>query len=216
MKPGTDGVLLGAWATPFQSEKVLDVGTGTGLIALMMAQRFENAEITGVDIDNEAVKESAQNFRNSPWSDRLNSMEQDFREMQFLSDYDLIVSNPPFFRNGVASPSQQRTFARHEASLPLNILLKQAYEALSPSGVLAIITPADYEEDVIYQAALMKLFPTRICKVISVEGKSPKRIMWEFSKRDEGTHQETLIIRDSKNRFTKEYIDLTKDFYLDF
>lgn len=216
MKPGTDGVLLGAWASAENPQRIIDVGTGTGLIAMMLAQRYEHAIITAVEIDPVAAAEAEQNFINSPWHDRLITVTGDFSKFLSFSKFDLIVSNPPFFTSGKPSPDKSRAMARHESSLPLGILFQQAKKLLSDRGRLAIITPCGNEDEIIFEAAMKKIYPWRICEVISVEGKTPIRIMWEFSLSDDGLERESIIIRDRDNNFTDTYKELTKEFYLDF
>lgn len=216
MKPGTDGVLLGAWAAARNPGRILDVGCGTGLIALMLAQRYPGALITAVEIDKVAAEEARVNFGNSPWSDRLFIVPGDFARFVTFSKFDLIVSNPPFFTSGSPSPDAARARARHESSLPFTLLFQQALRLLTPSGRLAMITPADCGESLIFEASLQKLYPRRICRVTTVEGKPASRIMWEFALTDGPTVQEQLTLRDSQNRYTGEYRRLTKDFYLDF
>lgn len=216
MKPGTDGVLLGAWGSADVARRIIDVGTGTGLIALMMAQRYAEAEITAVEIDERAASEAALNFSNSPWSDRLSVVTGDFAEFQTDRKFDLIVSNPPFFKTGLMSPSASRAIARHENSLPFPTLFSKADSMLSDNGTLALITPAEYRDDLIFQAAMARLYPRRICEVRSVEGKAPFRIMWEFKKYDGVTINEVLTIRSRADEFTPDYRQLTAEFYLQF
>ncbi|MDE7153380.1 MAG: methyltransferase [Muribaculaceae bacterium] len=216
MKPGTDGVLLGAWATAENPVRILDVGTGTGLIALMLAQRYAEALITAVEIDKTAADEAQANFKNSPWSERLFIVPGDFARFVTFSKFDLITSNPPFFTSGRPSPDHARAMARHESSLPFTLLFQQAAKLLSPSGRLAMITPADCEDNLIFEASMQRLYPRRICRVTTVAGKKPMRIMWEFSLTDGPVAQEQLTLRDAQNHFTEEYQQLTKDYYLDF
>lgn len=216
MKPGTDGVLLGAWATAHEPRRIIDAGTGTGLIALMMAQRYPEAIISAVEIEETAANEAEMNFSATEWADRLIIVKGDFAQFVSFSKFDLIVSNPPFFTTGQASPSSKRAMARHESSLPFSTLFAQSAKLLSEDGTLAIITPSGIEDEIIYNASLQRLYPRRVCRVISVEGKPPKRIMWEFSRHDGEIIHEQLIIRDQSDNFTDRYRNLTKDFYLDF
>ena len=215
MKPGTDGVLLGAWASAENPHRIIDIGTGTGLIAMMLAQRYENAIITAVEIDKAAADEAEMNFANTPWNDRLITVRGDFAMFMSFSKFDLIVSNPPFFTNGMQSPDKERAMARHESSLPFKVIFQQSATLLSDNGRLAMITPAECEAELIYEAALQRLYPKRICHVTSVEGKKPIRIMIEFGRRDGEITREELCIRDRSNNFTDNYRELTKDFYLD-
>ena len=194
MKVGTDGVLLGAWCPVDDAHHVLDVGTGCGVIALMVAQRNPQAVIKGIDIDHDAIMESVLNFNNSPWSNRLSAIETDFNSMIDHQRYDLIISNPPFFTNGVLPTGEARTTARHTSSLSYRQLI---------DGAISI------------QAATFASLPVRhLTRVIPVEGSIPKRTLWLFSRQDIPYHEDTLTITHSDGSFTDEYVALTGAFYL--
>jgi len=214
MKVGTDGVLLGAWCPVEGIQQTLDVGTGCGVIALIIAQRNNEARITGIDIDPGAIDEAAINFERSPWGDRLTALKCDFNEMTSPDKYDLIVSNPPFFTNGVLPTGDARTTARHTLSLTYRQLIEGAAARLTDDGILALISPTDAEGDIIEATTFASLPVIRLTRVIPVEGAAPKRTLWQLSRRQVSYHENTLTIAHSDNTFTREYIDLTDAFYL--
>ena len=188
MKVGTDGVLLGAWAfggiPPEREVRVLDVGCGTGVIALMLAQRFQSAIITGVEINSDAAGEAALNFSASSWGDRLSVTCSDFLEYAVMDGlpgfYDLIISNPPFFTNGALAPDLSRRAARHEGSLDLASLMARASVLLKPGGRLGMVLPVEQQSRMELQAALSGMTLVPICYVKTVDRKAPRRIMCEL------------------------------------
>ena len=214
MKVGTDGVLLGAWCPVEDARHVLDVGTGCGVIALMVAQRNASAVIDAIDIDHDAIEEAALNFNASPWNDRLTAMEGDFNHLQVAVGYDLIVSNPPYFTNGVLPTGDARTQARHTASLTYRQLIEGASRLLTDDGALALISPTDAERVIIEAATFTSLPVRQMVRVIPVEGTAPKRTLWLLSRRDIPYHEGTLTIAHHDGTFTDEYIALTGAFYL--
>lgn len=215
MKIGTDGVLLGAWAEVENGSDILDVGSGTGIISLMLAQRFPQSNITAMEISTDAASESERNFSCSPWGDRLRVINSDFRNHSFRSkEFDCIVSNPPFFNNGIKSPDAFRAKARHDDTLSAIDIIRFGARLLSKTGKISLITPADLEENLIYEATLAGLTPTRLTRVCSVEGKKPIRLLSEFSSKASATISDVLVIRDKNNSFSDNYINLVKDFYI--
>ena len=214
MKVGTDGVLLGAWCPVTGTRRVLDVGTGCGVIALMVAQRNSEAVVDAIDIDQGAIEEATVNFTNSPWSDRLTARLEDFNDMADREHYDLIVSNPPYFTDSLLSPDAIRTLARHTGSLSYQQLIEGAVRRLSPDGMLALISPTDAESTIIEAAAMASLPVRQLTRVIPVEGAAPKRTLWLLSRRAIPYHENSLTIAHSDGSFTSEYIALTRDFYL--
>lgn len=213
MKVGTDGVLLGAWCPVAGARHVLDVGTGCGVIALMIAQRNHEAVITGIDIDHDAVQEATLNFERSPWSDRLTAVEGNFNDMS-TSGFDVIVSNPPFFTNGVLPAGDARIAARHTQSLTYRQLIEGAARLLSSHGALALISPTDAEGEIIEAATFATLPVRQVTHVIPVDGALPKRTLWLLTPRDIAYHEDTVTIANRDGTFTEEYIELTGDFYL--
>ena len=214
MKVGTDGVLLGAWCPVQGARRVLDVGTGSGVIALMVAQRNEHALIKGIDIDPGAIEEAALNFANSPWRDRLTAQLLDFNKLESRERYDLIISNPPYFTDSLLPPDAARTLARHTATLSYRQLIEGAARRLTDDGTLVLISPTE-AEGIIIEAATFASLPVRnITRVVPVEGAAAKRILWLLSRRDIPYHDDTLTIAHRDGTFTSEYVSLTGDFYL--
>ncbi len=215
MKVGTDGVLLGAWCPVEGACRVLDVGTGCGVIALMIAQRNATAVINAIDIDHDAVEEATLNFERSPWGDRLTAIEGDFNDLQpTVEHYDLIISNPPYFTNGVLPTGDARTTARHTGSLTYRQLIDVAARLLGDNGSLCIITPSDAEGDIVEAATFASLPICQLTRVIPVDGAVPKRSMWMMSRRSLPYREDTLTIAHSDGTFTSEYVALTGAFYL--
>ena len=214
MKVGTDGVLLGAWCHVDGARRVLDVGTGCGVIALMIAQRNAHAVIDAIDIDSNAIVEATLNFSNSPWAERLTAINGDFNELEDAKRYDLIVSNPPFFTNGVLPTGDARTTARHTGALTYSQLIDGAARSMADGGALALISPTDAEGDIIEAATFASLPVRQRVRVIPVEGATPKRTLWQLSRRDMPYREGSITIAHRDGTFTREYIALTGDFYL--
>lgn len=219
MKIGTDGVLLGAWANINQAKNILDIGSGSGLITLMVAQR-SNANVCGIEIDEDAAKQSVENIKWSPWSNRITIINSDFiawcTANNEIPKFDHIVSNPPFFNNGPTAPNASRALARHNNSLDYNQLLNLSKELLSEDGKISVISPIDRENDIIFYSTIEHLYIHRITHVYSKEGGKATRILWEFSKRKCSTQHSSIAIRDCNNNYSQDYINLTREFYLNF
>lgn len=214
MKVGTDGVLLGAWAAAENIFQVLDVGTGTGLIALMLAQRNPQAQITAVEIDATASTQAKLNAIRSPWADRIDVICNDFRLFQTKNKYNLIVSNPPYFVDALNCPDKQRNMARHTCELNYELLFQRSAQLLCEQGRVCIIIPAEVEKLVIDTAWKYKLYPSRRLRVFTKPGKPCRRVLISFSLQEKECVEEMLCIEVEHNQFTPEYIALTKDFYL--
>ncbi len=219
MKIGTDGVLLGAWANINQTQNILDIGSGSGLISLMMAQRT-NANICGIEIDDDAAKQSIENIKYSPWANRITIINSNFIDWAIANNeiykFDHIISNPPFFNNGPTAPNASRALARHSHSLDYNQLLNLSKDLLAENGKISVISPIERENDIIFYATLENLYISRLTHVNSKEGGKTTRILWEFSKIKCSTDYSTITIRDDKNNYSQEYINLTNEFYLNF
>ena len=219
MKIGTDGVLLGAWTKIDNSEdSVLDIGSGTGLISLMMAQRSDAELIDAVELDPSAYEESVYNFENSPWGDRLFCYHSSFQEFaQEIEDsYDLIVSNPPFFKR-TTSVSIERDRARNDHNLPAKDLLQGVQALLSATGRFACVLPADDAEGFINLAEERGLFLSRRCEVKGRLDTKVIRTLMEFDrvkKSKDPVLLEQLTIEIERHQYTEEYIGLVQDFYL--
>lgn len=214
MKVGTDGVLLGAWAAIKDAQNILDIGTGTGLISLMLAQRNSNAIITAIEIDENASLECQLNFKNSHWSDRLNLLNADLKLFQKSDLFDLIVSNPPFFNNTYKAKNEERNQARQTESLSFEDLLFCTASLLLPNGKACFIIPYQAEEKFIALAQKNKLFLNKRTRVKGNINTKIKRSLLEFSFVDKEVTESELSIEISRHVYTKEYIALTKKFYL--
>lgn len=217
MKVGTDGVLLGAWANICEAKRILDVGTGTGLIALMMAQR-SNAIVDAVEIDEPSANQAKENVKSSRWSDRVTVYQEAFQDFAKKSTqkYDLIVSNPPYFMQSLKSPEVARTVARHTDQLPYSDLLDGISKLLVKGGRFAGIFPYVEGNVFVAEASVYGLYCNKRVSVLGKTQGAIKRIMLEFSQERLPLVQERLAIRDIDSEYTTEYINLTKDFYLAF
>ncbi len=217
MKVGTDGVLLGAWTDVGQSKNILDVGTGTGLIALMVAQRNPAAAIWAIDIDSGAVVQAKENVANSSFADRMTVELCDFRHCasQWPNKFDLIISNPPWFGNSLLSPDAGRTKARHSVSLTLEELLHSAAGCLNQYGTLALILPFDKREELKAMSAKHGFFLKRETIVYPLPDSLPKRLLTEWMRLPlENPLQSRLIIEHARHQYSGEFVDLVREFYL--
>lgn len=214
MKVGTDGVLLGAWCDVDGVKSVLDVGTGCGLIALMVAQRNKECFIECLDIDADSVDEAKINIAKSPWPERITASVADFKRFSEFRFYDLIVSNPPFFDNGILSPDKSRRNARHSIELSISDLISHAIPMLSDQGRLCLITPTDAEDDIITSCKKGRVFVNRKVSVYTKAGGAKKRYLWEIRKQSSHIVLSDLYIQDMNGKYSKEYVDLCKDFYI--
>lgn len=217
MKIGTDAVLLGAWSSvntnPFS---VLDIGSGTGVIALMHAQKSSAEIIDAIEIDENAYEQCVSNFENSNWNDRLFCYHASLEEfVEEIDDkYDLIVSNPPFYKEDYKSENQQRDVARFEDALPFKHLIKSASKLLSKEGVFHVIIPYKESENFIELSKIEKLLPSKILNIKGSSESEIKRTIIEFSFKEKDVVSNELIIETSRHNYTKDYVSLTKDFYL--
>ena len=219
MKVGVDSVLLGAWADVDHACRILDVGTGTGLLALMMAQRNAEAVVDAVEIDTDACRQARQNIAGGPWPERIRVVCDDFRNFADTCSfrYDLIICNPPFFTDSLKSTDEKRNAARHNDSLPHSDLLSGAAKLLAPSGRLAVVLPPAEARLLIDKAKAYTLFPRRILEVSSFAGKPPRIMLVELSRYVCPADEKTLYIEKvDRSDYTDEYKNLTKAFYLKF
>lgn len=218
MKIGTDGVLLGAW-TPLDNApySILDVGTGTGIIALMLAQRSGAELIDAIEIDDDAYEQATTNFENAPWNDRLFCYHASFLEFASEIDdaYDLIVSNPPFYTEDYKSDDSSRTTARFADALPFEHLLAGTRKLLASEGEACFIIPFKEEENFIHLAESMQLFPKKITHVRGNQKSAIVRSLLCFSRHQTNTLEiNELVIEKGRHDYTNEYIALTKAFYM--
>ena len=213
MKVGTDGALLGAWTNCSDAKTGLDVGTGSGLIALMLAQRSE-ALIDAIDSDENACLQAGINFRLSPFASRLQVLCRDFLHYCPEKSYDLIVSNPPYFENSLKSPDKQRSAARHADELSLNGLLEKSYQLLSPDGRLSLILPADNFDSAQDIAQQTGFYLTRKTAVSAIENRSPKRVLLEYAKIFVPPVENEIFIEKSDHSYSEEFTALMKAYYL--
>lgn len=217
MKIGTDGVLLGAW-TPLINNpyNLLDIGAGTGILSLMLAQRSNLEQIDAIEIDEGAYEQCVENFETSPWSDRLFCFHAGLDE--FVDDpedeYDLIISNPPFYTDTFKSENTQRDIARFEDALPFEELIEAADLLLSDNGIFSVIIPYKEETKFVSMCKELELFPLKITRVKGTPTAEIKRSLLAFTRIEQTPIIDELTIEISRHQYTPEYIALTQDFYL--
>ena len=214
MKVGTDGLLLGAWAQG--GKHVLDIGTGTGLIALMMAQRFPDAHVDAIDIDADAASQAEENARRSPFADRVAVRCVSLQEYVEEREYDSIVCNPPFFTQSLQSPDSKRTLARHSVALPFDDLFRHARRLMSEDGVLSIVVPSDALSQIETAAVMNNLFLVRRCFVRTTRKKPARRLLLSFSQKPSPFHDEEGVIQEAVNEPSEWYRNLNCDFLLKY
>ena len=228
MKVGTDGVLLGAWAEG--GKRILDIGVGTGLISLMMAQRFPEAQVLGIDIDPDACGQARENVAASPFAGRVDveccalqemggverrEKREGISSLVVEGGFDAIVSNPPFFVNSMKNPDRKRSLARHSDSLPFAELMRGVKRWLSEDGVFSAIVPAEVVEEFVAEAYCSGLSLTRKCGVKTVERKQPKRYLLAFRKKRVTTLEEEVnTMTDSQGNRSSWYAKIMEEFYL--
>ena len=217
MKVGTDSVLLGAWVEVENPKHILDIGTGTGLLALMMAQRFNEATIVAVELNNGALIDANYNFKNSPFSERIKLIEADFNHYQIEGEYqyDLIISNPPYFKNSLKSPTEGRNTARHQNELDLNSLIKKSVCLLSDEGIIALILPEELmvELNEILETTKLKIIRETIVKSKS-EGKVIRRMLEICKYQKFSLRFNELVLHDGGRAYSDAVKRLIADFYL--
>lgn len=216
MKVGTDGVLLGAWADVTCVGSILDIGTGSALIALMLAQR-SSAHITAIDIDKDAVNQAILNVENSPWTSRIDVFESSLSHFcsKTIQKFDLIVSNPPYFKNALKTPSELRTIARHAEADFHNQLILSAHKLLQNEGKLCLILPL-VEGEQCYEYALSQgLYCSKYVQVFPKPNAEPKRLLMEFRLLScECVHTELVIESEIRHQYSSQFSEMLQDFYL--
>ncbi|WNJ21572.1 methyltransferase [Pontibacter sp. G13] len=216
MKIGTDGILLGAWANVSDRKRILDVGTGTGLIALMAAQRNGEASLMGIEPDPDAADQARQNMEGSPWAGRLAVENVRLQDWQPDIQYDCILSNPPYFPTGIRSADDRRAAARHMDGLPLQALLRHSERLLDESGMLSLILPIDQRSPLLSLAEADGWKLRRMVEVKPIAHKPPFRILVELGRQvlKEPDFQELTIQSGGANEYSEEFRTLTHPFYL--
>lgn len=205
MKVGTDGVLLGGWAVG--GERILDIGCGTGVIALMMAQRYPASHVVAIDIDEGAFRQTTMNIQESPFADRVEAY-QVYLQNYFTDPFDAIVCNPPFFANQLKGPDQQRNMARHTDSLSFADLFKHAKRLLKSTGTFSLVVPDSARSEIDFQAVLNGFYPLHECAVKTTQKKAPKRFLLSYGLVAQPCLHTELIIG------SETYQEMLKDFYL--
>ena len=217
MKIGTDAVMLGAWANiKHYPNSILDIGSGTGIIALMLAQRSNAELIDAIEIDESAYEQCVENFENSPWSDRLFCYHASLEEFTDEVDakFDVIISNPPFYTDDFKSENTKRDLARFSDAMPFEHLIKSVSKLLSEDGKFSVIIPYKEEESFINFASKINLFLNRILHVRGNPNSETKRSLLEFSFSKTEIKTEELTIEEGRHNYTNDYVNLAKDFYL--
>lgn len=218
LKVGTDGVLLGAWADVSECKNILEIGAGSGVISLMLAQRNKNALVDAVEIDNHSSVKANKNIMCSSWSDRISiyhSSIQEFSKKENL--YDLIVCSPPYFRNSMKPQKREDLFSKHDDNLPYEALIAIAYKMLDNLGKFCVILPSSEEIYFKRLASAQGFYISKLLHMLPVIDKPAKRILMQFEKSRKHISYGTIAILDSPaGDYTQEYKDLTKDFYLNF
>ena len=213
MKVGTDGVLLGAWA--LGGKRILDIGSGTGLISLMMAQRYPEAQVVGIDLDAEACAEARENVAASPFADRVNIVDCRLQDYESVEKFDAIVSNPPFFLNSLKNPDSKRSMARHADSLPFRELFRGVKLLLSDDGVFSAIVPVEVLEAFASEGYMHGFYLLRQCGIKTVERKQPKRYLLTFAKHRSMEMDDMVeTMMDSEGNHSEWYAKITEEFYV--
>lgn len=208
---GTDAVLLGILSNVHQAKQILEVGTGTGIISLMIAQRNPEAIILAIDINSEAVDVSQNNFSNSPFSDRIKSQLQDFKSFETEEKFDLIISNPPYFE---INSSDKDILARQRLELDFSDLIKKASQLLSAEGLFSVIIPVDSEKQFTQISLENSLFLHRKITIKGIKTAEPKRVVLEYAFKQSEIKEENFIIEKAPRVYSDEYLKLTKEFHL--
>ena len=215
MRVGTDGVLIGAWCNCAGARRILDVGTGTGLVAIMAAQRSE-AQVTAVEIDADAAGQARRNAENSPWNGLICVECTDISDFTANSGFDRIVCNPPYFRNSLRCPDAGRNTARHNDSLSFETLAGCSARLLADGGLLCVVLPYDASDSFVKCALAEGLDLCRRTDVVTAPGKTPKRSLLAFAKHSSGLDADVICMCDSDGKESPEYVELVKDFYLKY
>ena len=217
MKIGTDGILLGAWADLSDKKKGIDIGSGTGVISIMLCQRNEILEIDSVEVSERAVVDAKKNIKNCKWNERINLIHKDLKLFSTENKYDLIISNPPYFKKSLKPKDLDRLKARHEESLNYKDVLNFSEKHLLKKGTINLILPIDQKQEVIEYAGKFGLYINKECIVFPKPNKNPHRLLIELSKTKKTLESQSLIIEnDGRHNYTDNYKKLTREFYTIF
>ena len=216
MKVNTDGVLLGSWTEVSEAQSILDIGTGTGVIALMMAQKNNEAIIDAIDIDKDAWTQAKENFEQSPWNERVNAVHSSLQELSLGKKYDLIISNPPYFIDDYKTENHQKNIAKHSIALTYQELLKGINRLVTETGKAFLVIPVFNLQLIETIAGRENLYITNLTEVTAVAGKNSYLALIELRRKKEEYVKAFLVIQEEQGSFTEEYKQLTKDFYLKF
>jgi tRNA1Val (adenine37-N6)-methyltransferase len=210
-KIGTDSMLLGAWVNG-NFNSILDIGTGTGILALMLAQKNPNAQIIGIEPHLESFQEAESNFLGAPFQNKPVAIQTKLQDFNAANKFDLIITNPPYFQNAFLSEDADRNRTRHTVELPLEELYENVKNLLDDQGVFACVIPFDEEKNHCIMAQEFGLFPTKILRTLR-EDETPKRSLLQFTKIQQVPEISTLLVKNANNQYSTAYIELTKDFY---
>ncbi len=213
MKVGTDGVLLGAWGG-VEGRRILDIGTGTGLIALMAAQRNPEAKVWGVDIDEEAIFQARENIVESPFCSRIECILQDVLAFETEELFDAILCNPPFFTEDTLPDDKSRALARNNKNLPFPLLIKKVAELLAEDGLFSLVVPSGLVQEIVGLCLENGLHLVRRCQVRTTAQKPPRRTLLAFSRQNMKCDEQVLCLMDKDGSRSAQYQELTNDFYL--
>lgn len=216
MKVGVDGVLIGAWTNVSEPKEILDIGTGSGLISLMMQQKYPNASITSIEPNKIAFEEAKLNFNNYISNNKPEIIFSELKDFNSLKQFDLIISNPPFFEEIVSSGDPNRDQARQAKFLPLKEFIHTSSNILSEKGYFNFIYPTQQTAQILEIAKNANLYLANRTLVFPAKGKNSKRTLFSFTKTEKESYSKELIIKNINGDFTKEYKELTKDFYINF
>lgn len=215
LRVNTDAMLLGSWAEPGNARSILDIGTGCGILALMMAQK-SNALIHAIDIDPASVEQARQNFLKSPWGDRITPRLISLQELasSVKNSYDYILSNPPFFYRSLRSPSERKNRTKHQTEMSRSNLLDGVSKLLEKNTKFSLILPASFENGFKADASAYGLYPFRSLKISSIEDHPPKRVLLEFSTRNASPETcGSMFILDKNHTYSESYLQLTSEFH---
>jgi tRNA1Val (adenine37-N6)-methyltransferase len=216
MKVNTDGVLLGAWATIGKARRMLDIGTGTGVLALMLAQKNSEASVDAIDIDDAAVMQAGQNFAGSIWHQRMMAYNLPLQEFFPGMKYDVIISNPPYFIDDLKAADERKNIARHTTALSYEELLGGIKRLLAPKGTAFIVLPFFNLAAFEYIANQNGLFFQKVTEVIAVAGRTPYLALIELKDKEDTKRTDSLTIQQENGEYTEQYITTTREFYLKF